>query len=146
MKRGNTEAETLDLNGWGVGDILEGDEGYGADRILITAVGEESFLCKWDYKATGEYAEESGSTTLSCREWKKVDSATLHRCSKLAEALRIAKKHLGETDFPTHCEHDVMTLAVEYDSVSEADRERLEHLGFIEGDDCDFKSYEFGSA
>jgi len=26
MKRGKTEKETLDLNGWGVGDILEGED------------------------------------------------------------------------------------------------------------------------
>lgn len=42
------------------------------DRILITAMGEQRFLCKWDYKCRGIYADESGNTTLSCREWKKV--------------------------------------------------------------------------
>lgn len=74
MKRGNTERQTLELNGWGVGDILEGDEGHGPDRILITAVGTEQFLCKWDYKCTGHYRDrESGNTTLSCREWIKVN-------------------------------------------------------------------------
>lgn len=74
MKRGKTERETLELNGWGIGDILEGDEGHGPDRIIITAIGEEKFLCKWDYKCKGEYSRgESGSTTLSCREWKKVN-------------------------------------------------------------------------
>lgn len=72
MKRGKTEAETLALNGWKVGDILQGDEGNGPDRILITAIGEDLFTCKWDYKCTGEYHRESGSTTLSCREWRKV--------------------------------------------------------------------------
>lgn len=72
MKRGKTEAETLALNGWKVGDILEGDEGNGPDRILITAIGEDRFTCKWDYKCTGEYHRESGNTTLSCREWRKV--------------------------------------------------------------------------
>lgn len=74
MIRGKTEKETLELNGWGVGDILEGDEGYGPQRILITAIGEERFLCKWDRRANGEYDEESGSTTLRFREWRKVGS------------------------------------------------------------------------
>lgn len=74
MKRGKTERETLELNGFGVGDILEGDEGYGPDRIIITAIGEERFLCKWDYKCNGKYTHgESGSTTLNHREWVKVN-------------------------------------------------------------------------
>lgn len=72
MKRGKTEAETLRLNGWGVGDVLEGDEGHGPDRIKITAIGDEFFLCHWDYGATGEYQRESRNTTLTCREWRKV--------------------------------------------------------------------------
>jgi hypothetical protein len=74
MKRGKTERETLDLNGWSVGDILEGDEGRGPDRIIITAIGEEIFLCKWDFGCKGKYPRgESGATTLKCREWKKVN-------------------------------------------------------------------------
>ena len=44
MIHGKTEKETIELNGWGVGDILEGDEGYGPDRIKITAIGEDKFL------------------------------------------------------------------------------------------------------
>ena len=72
MLRGKTEVETLRLNGWGVGDILEGDQGYGPDQIEITAVGVEAFLCKWDYKCEGRYSREGGNTTLTRREWKKV--------------------------------------------------------------------------
>lgn len=72
MIRGKTEADTLRLNGWGVGDILEGDEGYGPQRIRITGIGEELFLCRWLYKKG--WSDESGNTTLSCREWKKVGS------------------------------------------------------------------------
>jgi hypothetical protein len=74
MRRGGTEKETLELNGWAVGDILEGDEGYGPQRILITGIGESRFLCKWDYKCNGVYAEESGQTTLAYRNWVKVGS------------------------------------------------------------------------
>lgn len=74
IKLGINEAETLRLNNWGVGDILEGDEGFGPDRILITAIGYEHFLCKWDYKCSNVYAQEDGSTTLTCRNWKKVGS------------------------------------------------------------------------
>lgn len=61
----------------GIGDILEGTESNGlgwstTDRIKITAIGEERFLCRWDFKCRGIFGEESGSTTLSCRDWKKV--------------------------------------------------------------------------
>ncbi|KXS55303.1 MAG: hypothetical protein AWU57_289 [Marinobacter sp. T13-3] len=72
MKRGATEAETLRLNGWGVGDILEGTEGSHTDRIWITCIGQEAFLCRWDYGCTGEFGEEDGQATLTCREWEKV--------------------------------------------------------------------------
>jgi len=65
MLRGKTEAETVRLNGWKVGDILAGDEGYGEDRIRITAVGISSLLCCWN-------EEREANTTLSCREWRKV--------------------------------------------------------------------------
>lgn len=73
MKRGETEKETLELNGWGIGDILEGDGGYGPDRIKITAIGEQRFLCRWDYKCKGIFKDESGCTSLEARAWKKVN-------------------------------------------------------------------------
>ena len=73
MKRGKTERETLELNGWRVGDVLEGDEGFGADRIRITAVGEERFLCRWKYGKNAHWEKESGCTTLRCREWRKIE-------------------------------------------------------------------------
>ena len=72
IKLGETEVETLWLNGWGLGDILEGDEGHGPDRILITAIGAKKFTARWDYKCTGDWADETGNTTLVCRNWKKV--------------------------------------------------------------------------
>ena len=88
-----TEKETQDMNkmvkdrtkevrklrslGIGVGDILQGDEGNGPDRILITAIGRDRFLCVWDYKCAGDFTRpESGNTTLSCRKWKKVGHIT----------------------------------------------------------------------
>jgi len=74
IKIGDTEVETLRLNNWGLGDILEGDEGTGPSRILITGIGLEKFLCKWDHKNTGTFRQESSNTTLNCRNWKKVGS------------------------------------------------------------------------
>ena len=72
MKRGKTERETLELNEWGIGDILEGDEGYGPQWVVITAIGEETFLCRWKCRADEGFRHESGSTTLTCRDWRKV--------------------------------------------------------------------------
>lgn len=72
MKYGKNEAETLRLNNFGVGDVLEGNEGYGLDRIIITAIGQEHFLCKWDHLVTGTFGREVGHTTLIHRDWKKV--------------------------------------------------------------------------
>jgi hypothetical protein len=72
IKRGKTEAETLKLNGWKEGDILAGDEGQGDDYILITRIGEDVFLCRWKYGNHTDWQKESGQTTLSCREWRKV--------------------------------------------------------------------------
>ena len=80
MIHGKTERETLDLNGWNIGDTLEGDEGYGPDLIKITAVGEERFLCRWNYQKGNGWERESGQTTLSCRKWRKVFSVNV-RCA-----------------------------------------------------------------
>lgn len=69
------EVRKLRKLGAGVGDILEGDDSNGPDRILITAIGRDKFLCIWDYQCKGDFSKpESGNTTLSCRKWKKVGS------------------------------------------------------------------------
>jgi hypothetical protein len=62
-------ADWCRLNGWDVGTILEGDEGRGPERIVITAVGEESILAKTlgDPGSPGDR-----SWVLWCRDWKRV--------------------------------------------------------------------------
>ncbi|MGO2235556.1 MAG: DUF7241 domain-containing protein [Marinomonas sp.] len=97
MLRGKTEKETLDLNGWGVGDVLEGDEGHGPSRILITTIGEELFLGKWDYKCDGEYGEESGRITLAFRNWKKVEQCDEAHKDKTLERKILERMALGST-------------------------------------------------
>lgn len=74
MKYGKTEKETLVLNGWGIGDVLEGAEDGRPSRILITAIGEERFLSRWDHLEGNGWESESGITTLNSRDWKKVAS------------------------------------------------------------------------
>jgi len=67
MKRGETDADTCRINGWVVGDRLEGDEGFGPDVIEITAIGEKLILAKCITRSEGEM-----TWTLTCRDWKKV--------------------------------------------------------------------------
>lgn len=70
MIYGKNQAEILHLNGWSVGDILEGDYVCGSQRIKITGIGEELFLYRWLYK-TG-WSDESINTIWNLKEWKKV--------------------------------------------------------------------------
>lgn len=72
MKIGKTERETLELNGWGIGDILEGGKPGQTAQIVITAIGEETFLCRWKYPRQKDFGEEGGNSTLNHRIWKKV--------------------------------------------------------------------------
>ncbi len=65
----------------------------------------------------------------------------------LIKALQIFLKY-GNPPFPTHCEHDVLTIIdIDPSKVSERDKEQLNDLGFFinEDEEC-FQSYRFGSA
>ena len=66
---------------------------------------------------------------------------------KLIEALQIFLKYKNE-DYPTHCEHDTLyIMGVDKDDVSEADRKRLDELGFFWSDsDKSYISFRYGSA
>jgi hypothetical protein len=64
----------------------------------------------------------------------------------LIEALQIFLKY-GNPDYPTHCEHDILTVCVDPSIVSAEDKAKLETLGFHVGeDDESFYSFKFGSA
>jgi len=64
----------------------------------------------------------------------------------LIEALKIFRKY-GNPEWPTHCEHDVLSVDIDYDIVSNDDKEKLDALGFFEVDEHGkFKSFKFGSA
>jgi hypothetical protein len=62
-----TSADLCRKNGWTVGTVLEADEGNGPERIVITAVGEESVLAK----AFCLHQHES-NWNLTFRDWKEV--------------------------------------------------------------------------
>ena len=66
-----TPAEKCRQNGWQVGDVLEGDEGHGPERIKITAIGEDSILARAVLSDEPRFAREA-SWDLSCRDWRKV--------------------------------------------------------------------------
>jgi hypothetical protein len=66
----------------------------------------------------------------------------------LIEACEIFRKY-ADPQFPTHCEHDVMTVcSIDPGTVSSSDKARLEELGFTISNDDDgyFQSFRFGSA
>lgn len=62
------------------------------------------------------------------------EKAKLNVLDTLIEALSIGKKYmLDSTSFPIHCDHNEFWLCVEPMLVNDADRERLEELGFTIG-------------
>ncbi len=65
----------------------------------------------------------------------------------LIKALQIFAQYT-ETSCPTHCEHDIlMIMEVDYDEVSESDRDNLDKLGFHWSTEYDcWISFRFGSA
>lgn len=64
---------------------------------------------------------------------------------KLIEALTILSKYT-DTEWPTHCEHDVLTVDVDPKIVSEEDKAKLYELSFFPTEDEDgFMSYKYGS-
>jgi len=65
----------------------------------------------------------------------------------LIKALQIFLKY-GNPDYPTHCEHDVLTIVgIDPDDVSEEDKIILDGLGFFEEEEEGaFQSFKYGSA
>lgn len=73
MKRGRTERETCDLNGWAVGTRLAGDEGYGTTVIRLTHFTEDGrLLAKSEWHKGSPTSSTEHFWTLDCREWKAV--------------------------------------------------------------------------
>ncbi len=63
----------------------------------------------------------------------------------LIEALTILSKY-EDTDFPTHCEHDVLYVCVDPQKVSAEDQRRLKELSFTADESAGFfRSFRFGS-
>jgi len=68
----NTDADRCHANGWQVGDVLEGDEGHGPTRILITAIGDERILAR-ETRHNGKPVDGAETNwTLRYRDWRKI--------------------------------------------------------------------------
>lgn len=64
----------------------------------------------------------------------------------LIEALAIFRRY-GNPSSPTFCDHDVLYVCVDYSTVNDEDKKRLDRLGFFHNKAGDgFMSYDFGSA
>ncbi len=64
----------------------------------------------------------------------------------LIEAFTIFKKYDNPV-WPTNCEHDVMRVCIDANTVSAEDKARLKVLGFfVSSMDGTFISFQFGSA
>lgn len=50
------------------GDFLIGDEGYGPDVIMLTAIGERSILARY----VSRDDDRESTWTLDCRNWHEV--------------------------------------------------------------------------
>ena len=62
----------------------------------------------------------------------------------LIEALTILKKY-DSPKYPTHCEHDVLHVAIDPKKVPKKDKKRLDKLGFWPDEHGGFGSFRFGS-
>lgn len=66
--------------------------------------------------------------------------------AQLIEAFKIFLKY-DNPETPTHCEHDVMYIQIDWNIVSDEDKATLDDLGFFEDrNNGTFKSYRYGSA
>lgn len=73
MLRGRTDAETCKLNKWNVGTVLVGDEGFGLETIVITAIGEKRILARRITNSRGKAINSvEANWTLVHRDWEKV--------------------------------------------------------------------------
>lgn len=68
---------------------------------------------------------------------------------ELIRALTLLNKY-GNPSYPTHCEHDILTICgIDPSIVSDDDKKKLDSMGFFvstEYGDEAFASYRYGSA
>jgi hypothetical protein len=72
VKRGRTDRETCELNGWKVGTRLVGDEGYGPTVIRIVYMDDDTMIARQESHNGEPIGGKAAAWTLTCREWCEV--------------------------------------------------------------------------
>lgn len=65
--------------------------------------------------------------------------------ANLIKAIQIFDKYMEDGQYFTHCEHDILMIAIDDEKVSEEDEAELIKLGFRKDHDGGFTSYKYGS-
>lgn len=69
----HSSAQLCKLNGWMVGDLLCGDEGYGATVIQLTAIGDDYIMARSiSHNGSPSGCGYEGGWTLHEREWSLI--------------------------------------------------------------------------
>jgi hypothetical protein len=66
-------AERCHQEGWKVGDIVEGNEGFGPVRVRITYIGETTVFGKCISQSSVEVSTSEGAWSLLHFSWRKID-------------------------------------------------------------------------
>lgn len=74
-------------NGWRAGDVLEGEAGGHVDRITLRYVSPQTIVALWHSN------NRESSTSLTCREWRRVGAEPAHLDPEAMAALRDAPPH-----------------------------------------------------
>jgi len=68
-------AAMCERNGWQAGDTLEGDEGHGPQRIIITAIGENNILARRVPVGDEAIHPFENMWELGHRDWRKIEES-----------------------------------------------------------------------
>lgn len=76
MHPGESDADFCRRMGWGVGQYLVGDEGYGPTVIKLTAIGEDAILARSiTHRGDPQLGSPDESTwMLNHRDWRPCDA------------------------------------------------------------------------
>ena len=75
-------------------------------------------------------------------------STTRDAWADLIEALQLLSTGRSNNIAPFHCEHDTLLVMADPEKFTEAQKARLDELGFFEGEELEgcFTSFRYGSA
>lgn len=73
MTHPSNSAERCYQEGWKVGDVVEGNEGFGPVRVRITSIGETSVMGRCIEQSSVEVSTAEGIWSLLHFSWRKID-------------------------------------------------------------------------